>query len=89
MASNRIEPTGSIHRAGPVKPVRMEVNWRGGWKSIIGFDGADEAAAEAVKRAAITLCRFGGGVWRICSDDALPQPLAYLHCTETGWEAVQ
>lgn len=83
--ANTHKPT-TEHRPAHVAPVRLEVNRRGGWGYVIGFDRADASAAQAVQRAALTLCGVGGGVWRICTDDAMPQPLLYLHDAGRGWE---
>lgn len=67
------------------RPVRLEVNQRGAWKSICSFDAGDEAAADTVQMAAVNLQRVGGGKYRICTEDSLPLPLMYLDDPDNGW----
>lgn len=67
------------------KPVRLEVNRAGAWKSVMPFDAADEHAADQVMAATQALHHVGGGKWRICTDEALPCALMYLDKPQAGW----
>jgi hypothetical protein len=68
------------------RPVRLELNNSGAWKTLARFDAGDEAAADKAQRAGQLLGELSGGrtTLRICTDDALPCVL--LRWTaDRGW----
>jgi hypothetical protein len=76
------------------KPVKLELNNSGSWKTLGTFDAGDQAHAELVMDAAVTLvvALHNGGpdkrcpTMRIATDDGLSEGLMYWKLYE-GWKA--
>ena len=55
------------------KPVKMELNNSGSWKTVARFDAADEHQADPAMQAAELLHQVNPGYsWRIATDEPLP-----------------
>ncbi len=66
----------SIH----LKPVQLQVNNSGAWKTVLRFDAADECAGDQVQRGCLTLAQAVPDLrMRIATVEALPLVLTYLN----------
>jgi len=69
------------------KPVKLELNNSGAWKTVARFDAADEQQADPAMQAAELLQRVNPRqAWRIATDEPLPLVLMRLCDAATGWE---
>jgi hypothetical protein len=77
---------GSIKQAVQnQKPVQLQVNNSGAWKTVLRFDAADEVKGDKVQRAALMLAEAVPDLrMRIATTDALPIVLMYL--TNGEWD---
>lgn len=68
------------------KPVALQVNNSGAWKSVIRFDAGENLESSQVMEAAETLARIDGKcTFRIVANDGLQ--LVLMHCTaKDGWK---
>lgn len=61
------------------RPVVLQVNTSGAWKTIVQFDAGDDTGVESVQGAAEALHSVDPATaWRIATTDRLPQVLRYL-----------
>lgn len=68
------------------RPVRLELNNSGAWKTLARFDAGDDEQCDKARAAGQLLGELGGTrtALRICTDEALPCTL--LRWTpERGW----
>jgi hypothetical protein len=70
------------------RPLKLELNNSGAWKTIARFDAGDELACAAAQNGADLLGRLGPKrvSWRIATDEPLPDVLLYWNA-ENGWVA--
>ena len=65
------------------KPVQLQLNNSGSWKTIVRFDAADDAVSDQVVQAAVQLQTVdSSAIFRIATCDALPQVLTRLEKLE-------
>ncbi len=63
----------------PTKPVQLQVNNSGAWKTVVCFDAADESQVRKIERAAETLHQCdGASTFRIVTKEHPKQVLMYL-----------
>lgn len=61
------------------KPVQLQANLAGAWKTVLYFDAGDDAAAEKVQQGVVLLNEAAPDTaWRITTRGALPEVLRYL-----------
>lgn len=61
------------------KPVQLQLNNSGAWKTIVKFDAADDMASDQVMEAAKQLRSIDSAIkFRIATAEALPAVLMYL-----------
>lgn len=70
------------------RPVRLELNNSGAWKTLARFDAGDEAASDRARTAGRLLGELGGQrtTLRICTDDALPLVLVRWSADRGWWD---
>jgi hypothetical protein len=84
MSGNHIKPTvkrtGVIDGANPVaRPVQLQANVAGAWKTVLRFDAGNDADVEKVQLSVGQLFEVDGGVsWRIVTTDRVPLVLRHL-----------
>ena len=65
----------TVHR----KPVQLQLNNSGAWKTVVKFDAADQSTSDKVVDAAVALSSIDTSVkFRIATHDALQQVLLYI-----------
>lgn len=60
------------------RPVQLQVNTAGAWKTVVLFDAGDDVAAEKVQQGAQLLHEATGSNWRIATRDRLPLVLRHM-----------
>lgn len=60
------------------RPVQLQVNTAGAWKTVLQFDAGDDAVADKVQQGALLLHEATGSNWRIATRDRLPVVLRHL-----------
>lgn len=61
------------------RPVQLQVNLAGAWKTVLHFDAADAAATEKVQQGATLLHEATqDGNWRIATRERLPVVLRHM-----------
>lgn len=73
------------------RPVRLELNNSGAWKTLARFDAGNEVAADKARSAGRLLGELGelGGqrtTLRICTDEALPLVLVRWSADRGWWD---
>lgn len=66
------------------RPVQLQINNSGAWKTVIRFDAGDEFSGDRVQQAVDMLGEIDGNkktTWRIATTDSLP-------CVLLRWSAV-
>lgn len=69
------------------RPVQLQINNSGAWKTVAKFDAGDERAGDDAQKAVELLGQVDSGnkaVWRIATDEALPCVLLRWSLA-TGW----
>lgn len=65
--------------SAPIKPVQLQVNNSGAWKTVVSFDAADEAQIRRIERAAEALHLVdAGSTFRIVTKEHPKQVLMHL-----------
>ena len=65
------------------KPVQLQLNNSGAWKTIVKFDAADDAASDQVMAAGISLSGLDHTArFRVATRDPLPHALMYMEMGE-------
>lgn len=78
--------TKPIEQLGHKKPVQLQVNNSGAWKTVISFDAGKNMESEEVLSAAGTLgCIDGKCTFRIVTNDGL-QDLLMIWSATDGWK---
>ncbi len=75
---------------GKARPVQLQINNSGAWKTIARFDAGDDDSADKARAAGQLLGELGGGhrtTLRIATDEAMPCVLTRWD-GERGWWAV-
>lgn len=75
---------------GKARPVQLQINNSGAWKTIARFDASDDESADKARAAGQLLGELGGGprtTLRIATDEAMPCVLVRWD-GERGWWAV-
>ena len=75
---------------GKVRPVQLQINNSGAWKTIARFDAQDDDSADKARAIGQLLGELGGGhrtTLRIATDEAMPCVLVRWD-GERGWWAV-
>lgn len=63
----------------PIKPVQLQVNNSGAWKTVVSFDAADEAQTRRIERAAEALHQVdSASTFRIVTKEHPKQVLMHL-----------
>ena len=61
------------------RPVQLQANVAGAWKTVLYFDAGDDAAAEKVQQGVVMLNEAAPDTaWRITTRGALPEVLRHL-----------
>ena len=61
------------------RPVQLQANLAGAWKTVLYFDAGDDAAAENVQHGVVMLNEAAPDTaWRITTRGALPEVLRHL-----------
>ena len=61
------------------RPVQLQANLAGAWKTVLYFDAGDDAAAENVQHGVVMLNEAAPATaWRITTRGALPEVLRHL-----------
>ena len=61
------------------RPVQLQANLAGAWKTVLYFDAGDDAAAENVQHGVVMLNEAAPDTaWRITTRGSLPEVLRYL-----------
>ena len=61
------------------KPVQLQANLAGAWKTVLYFDAGDDAAAEKVQQGVVMLNEAAPDTaWRITTRGSLPEVLRHL-----------
>lgn len=73
-------------KSGPARPVQLQLNNSGSWKTLARFDAGDENACDAAREAGRLLGGLGGPktTLRIASDETLPVVLVRWDA-QRGW----
>lgn len=67
------------------RPVQLQANTHGAWKSVLRFDAGDATAAAAVQEAAARLYEVDPNTsWRIVTDGRHPMVLRHLSFSGGG-----
>ena len=75
--------TGPINPTA--KPVQLQVNLAGAWKTVLYFDAGDDTAAETVQQGTTMLHEASPTAsWRIATREPLPQVLRYMGMNTYG-----
>lgn len=72
------------------RPVQLQINNSGAWKTIARFDAGDDDSADKARAAGQLLGELGGGhrtTLRIATDEAMPFVLTRWD-GERGWREV-
>lgn len=72
------------------RPVQLQINNSGAWKTVAKFDAGDEQAGANAQQAVELLGQINSSktTWRIATDEALPCVLLRWSVV-TGWKAVR
>lgn len=71
--------------ADTTRPVQLQVNTNGAWKTVLRFDASNDAAAELVQQGAQMLYEASGSVsFRIATCDSHPLLLRHLGANTYG-----
>ena len=61
------------------RPVQLQANLAGAWKTVLYFDAGDDAAAEKVQQGVVMLNEAAPDTaWRITTPGSLPEVLRHL-----------
>lgn len=67
------------------RPLQLQVNLNGAWKTVLHFDAGDDQASSLVQRGALTLHAAALNThWRISTRDSYPIVLCYLNTDTDG-----
>lgn len=67
------------------RPVQLQANLAGAWKTVLYFDAGDDAAAENVQHGVVMLHEASPGTaWRIATHEPLPEVLRHLSKSTCG-----
>lgn len=75
----------SAFQKAPARPVQLQVNNSGAWKTVLRFDAGDDAAGHQVQQAVQMLHQADPGPgWRIATRERLPVVLMHLSRSTYG-----
>jgi hypothetical protein len=61
------------------RPVQLQVNTAGAWKTVVRFDAGNDLAAEQIQQAAQVLYEADPGTyWRIATNERSPDVLRHM-----------